>query len=106
MFRDLPEALRLELIEAQTLDTGTVLHVYQPSDSAPRISADHGSQRGCSSPAVVFARGRGDAPPADAATALQPAVADRSAGATVLTPRGHPALTAGLSRWAEAATRC
>jgi dihydrofolate reductase len=29
MFRDLPEPLRLELIEAQTFDTGTVLHVYK-----------------------------------------------------------------------------
>ena len=34
MFRDLPEALRLELIEARTFDTGTVLHVYEPSDRA------------------------------------------------------------------------
>jgi dihydrofolate reductase len=30
MFRDLPEAMRLELLEAQTFDTGTVLHVYKP----------------------------------------------------------------------------
>jgi hypothetical protein len=36
MFRDLPEALRLELIEARTFDTGTVLHVYEPSDRAGR----------------------------------------------------------------------
>jgi dihydrofolate reductase len=36
MFRDLPDALRLELIEAQTFDTGTVLHVYEPSDQAGR----------------------------------------------------------------------
>jgi hypothetical protein len=34
MFRDLPEALRLELIEAQTFDTGAVLHVYEPSERA------------------------------------------------------------------------
>jgi dihydrofolate reductase len=36
MFRDLPEALRLELLEAQTFDTGTVLHIYEPSDRAER----------------------------------------------------------------------
>jgi dihydrofolate reductase len=36
MFRDPPEALRLELIEAQTFDTGTVLDVYEPSDRAGR----------------------------------------------------------------------
>jgi dihydrofolate reductase len=36
MFRDLPDALRLELIKAQTFGTGTVLHVYQPSDRADR----------------------------------------------------------------------
>jgi dihydrofolate reductase len=29
MFRDLPEAVQLELVEAQTFDTGTVLHVYK-----------------------------------------------------------------------------
>lgn len=29
MFRDLPEALELELIEAQTFETGAVLHVYR-----------------------------------------------------------------------------
>jgi len=29
MFRDLPEALELELIEAQTFETSTVLHVYR-----------------------------------------------------------------------------
>jgi dihydrofolate reductase len=29
MFRDLPEALQLELVEAQTFDTGSVLHVYK-----------------------------------------------------------------------------
>jgi dihydrofolate reductase len=29
MFRDLAEPLRLELIEARTFDTGTVLHVYR-----------------------------------------------------------------------------
>ena len=29
MFRDLPEPLQLELLEAQTFDTGTVLHVYK-----------------------------------------------------------------------------
>lgn len=32
IFRDLPNALSLDLIEAQTFDTGTVLHVYRPSD--------------------------------------------------------------------------
>jgi len=36
MFRDLPEALRLELLEAQTFDTGTVLHIYEPTDRAER----------------------------------------------------------------------
>jgi dihydrofolate reductase len=36
MFRDLPDALRLELLEAQTFDTGTVLHIYEPSDRADR----------------------------------------------------------------------
>ena len=34
MFRDLPDALRLDLIESQTFDTGTVLHIYEPSDQA------------------------------------------------------------------------
>jgi len=29
MFRDLPEPLQLELLEAQTFDTSTVLHVYK-----------------------------------------------------------------------------
>ena len=29
MFRDLPEPVQLELVEAQTFDTGTVLHVYK-----------------------------------------------------------------------------
>ena len=28
MFRDLPEALKLELLEARTFDTGTVLRIY------------------------------------------------------------------------------
>jgi dihydrofolate reductase len=36
MFRDLPSALRLELLEARTFDTGTVLHIYEPSDRADR----------------------------------------------------------------------
>jgi dihydrofolate reductase len=36
VFRDLPDALRLELIEAQTFDSGTVLHVYEPSDRPGR----------------------------------------------------------------------
>jgi dihydrofolate reductase len=36
MFRDLPEALRLKLLEAQTFDTGTALHIYEPSDRAER----------------------------------------------------------------------
>lgn len=30
MFRDLPEALQLALVEAQTFEDGTVLHVYKP----------------------------------------------------------------------------
>jgi dihydrofolate reductase len=30
MFRDLPQAMRLELLEAHTFETGTVLHVYKP----------------------------------------------------------------------------
>lgn len=30
MFRDLPEALRLELMEARTFEDGTALHVYRP----------------------------------------------------------------------------
>jgi hypothetical protein len=34
MFRDLPHALRLQLLEAQTFDAGTVLHIYKPSDRA------------------------------------------------------------------------
>jgi dihydrofolate reductase len=34
MFRDLPDALRLELIEARTFETGSVLHLYEPSDRA------------------------------------------------------------------------
>jgi hypothetical protein len=34
MFRDLPDALPLELLEAQEFDTGTVLHIYEPSDPA------------------------------------------------------------------------
>jgi dihydrofolate reductase len=29
LFRDLPEALQLELLDAKTFDTGTVLHVYR-----------------------------------------------------------------------------
>ena len=36
MFQDLSDALRLELLEARTFDTGTVLHVYKPSDRAER----------------------------------------------------------------------
>jgi dihydrofolate reductase len=31
LFRDLPEALRLELRDARRFDTGSVLHVYVPS---------------------------------------------------------------------------
>jgi dihydrofolate reductase len=31
LFRDLPEALRLELLQAQTFESGTVLHVYRPA---------------------------------------------------------------------------
>jgi dihydrofolate reductase len=37
LFRDLPAALRLELLDAQTFDTGTVLHVYAPNDRAGRV---------------------------------------------------------------------
>src|SRR5215218_10307851 len=36
MFGELPNVLRLDLIEAQTFDTGSVLHVYEPSDRAGR----------------------------------------------------------------------
>jgi len=36
MFQDLRDALRLELLEARTFDTGTVLHIYEPSDRADR----------------------------------------------------------------------
>jgi hypothetical protein len=32
MFRDLPNALPLNLLEARTFDTGTMLHVYEPND--------------------------------------------------------------------------
>jgi dihydrofolate reductase len=32
MFRDLPKALGLKLIEARTFATGTLLHVYEPID--------------------------------------------------------------------------
>jgi dihydrofolate reductase len=39
IFRDLPNALRLELLEAQTFDTGTVLHIYKPSDRADQPHA-------------------------------------------------------------------
>jgi dihydrofolate reductase len=38
LFADLPDALRLELIEAKTFDS-TVLHIYQPSDRAARPRA-------------------------------------------------------------------
>lgn len=30
MFRDLPDALELDLVEARTFDDGTALHVYKP----------------------------------------------------------------------------
>lgn len=30
MFRDLPDALELDLVEARTFDNGTVLHIYKP----------------------------------------------------------------------------
>ena len=40
LFRDLPDALRLDLLEAQTFDTGTVLHIYEPSDQSGRSAAD------------------------------------------------------------------
>jgi dihydrofolate reductase len=39
IFRDLPGPLSLELIEAQTFGTGTVLHVYRPSDGTDRGNA-------------------------------------------------------------------
>jgi hypothetical protein len=39
MFRDLPAALRLEPLEAQTFDIGTVLHIYKPSDRADHVGA-------------------------------------------------------------------
>jgi dihydrofolate reductase len=32
MFRDLPDALPLRLIEASTFESGAVIHVYRPSD--------------------------------------------------------------------------
>ena len=35
LFADLPDALRLELIEAKTFDS-TVLYIYEPSDRATR----------------------------------------------------------------------
>jgi dihydrofolate reductase len=38
LFADLPDALRLELIEAKTFDS-TVLHIYEPSDRATRPRA-------------------------------------------------------------------
>lgn len=31
LFRNIPHALRLDLVESQTFDTGTVLHVYEPT---------------------------------------------------------------------------
>jgi dihydrofolate reductase len=31
LFRDLPEALQLDLIEARTFDCGVVLHRYEPA---------------------------------------------------------------------------
>ena len=34
MFRDLPEALTLELIEARTFEDGTALHIYRPKRTA------------------------------------------------------------------------
>ena len=36
LFRNLREPLRLELLEAHTFDSGTVLHIYEPSDRASR----------------------------------------------------------------------
>ena len=38
LFADLPDALRLELIEAKTFGS-TVLHIYEPSDRATRPRA-------------------------------------------------------------------
>lgn len=38
LFADLPDALRLDLIEAKTFDS-TVLHIYEPSDRATRPRA-------------------------------------------------------------------
>jgi dihydrofolate reductase len=40
MFRDLPAALPLELVEAQTFENGTVLHLYKPSDSPAGTAED------------------------------------------------------------------
>ena len=34
LFKDLPEPLRLELIDAQTYSTGSALHVYRPAATA------------------------------------------------------------------------
>jgi hypothetical protein len=31
IFRDLPEALQLDLIEARTFDRGVILHRYEPA---------------------------------------------------------------------------
>jgi hypothetical protein len=34
LFKDLTVPLRLELVDAQTYDTGAVLHVYRPAPTA------------------------------------------------------------------------
>jgi dihydrofolate reductase len=36
LFKDLPAPLHLELVEAKTFPTGTVIHVYQPARSTGR----------------------------------------------------------------------
>jgi len=48
MFRDLPNALQLQLLDAQTFDTGTVLHIYAPSDRAARPAHERQPPPGCS----------------------------------------------------------
>ena len=73
---DLPDALRLELIEAQTVDTGTVLHVYEPRDRAgrpPRMSVNRvpaTRRRGHDAEPIFVIRRRGasEAKLADAAS--------------------------------------
>jgi hypothetical protein len=35
-FKDLPAPLHLELVEAKTFPTGTVIHLYEPASSTGR----------------------------------------------------------------------